>query len=1657
MSNKLTSFLLGAVAAVLLAVPANAIQKESFARKAQAGVMHAQRAKVTKQHSVRDVAMKNAEKSTLRLTSVEKMMADRAAEAAWAKGQAPWTPKRKAQLHEMTMGKQPIGKLRSTRVVWDVTRTAAPSAAKAPRKNIDQVVVTKDAHGIITDVSGVESQFYARSGQGMYVSGNSLYLGAQSGHVELIFDNANSKVYIKDPISYSTENSWVEGAVAGNTITVAAGQPLSYSSIYYATLSLFWGNYDENSDDGWNKVAGDITFTIDEEAKTISLVGSSEDLYIGIFWDDDNSFTGYGDYETVWTLDEDYEPVSTDPVVAPADLQTETWYSTIVNLSDKVFTGTATVGFDGNDVYVKGIFSEFPNSWIKGTVNGSTVTFSNFQYLGLYYDTYDIWAIGVTNDEAGAFSDYTFVYDEAAGTLKLNPAFFLVQNAAEDHLYYLDVFTSVVLSKEAPETPEEPDIVTGPNVDVLPYINDFETEDKQADFGVYDANGGSSWAPYNASGNTVFAYIYDEIQSGNDWLVSPGIKLEAGKQYTVSIDVWAALSSYPEKFEMFMAAEPKASSLVAGTTIFSPTTVNWATAQTQQAENITVSETGYYHFGIHAISEADMFRLYVDNFIVEEGAASTAPAAVANFTVTPLDEVLGATIAFTAPTTTIGGDALADGDITRIDVLRDGIVIKSFESPAPGAELSFVDEASDLTIGNHTYQVFAYGADGAGGKSDEITVFLSAVVDVPQSYDLSKQEVFNIFTVINANDDSSTWAWSSEQGTNYIYDGVNNGDDYLVSIGIRLKAGQSYKVIVSARAYSSSYTERFEVLVGKEASVAGLNIVAMSPVDVTSEQFEEFENEFTVSEDGVYHVAIHAISDADMWRLLVNRLAIEKGLEPNAPAAPVLAAEAGAEGALTAAITVTAPTTSVDGNELPASNLSRIDVLRDDEVIASLSATPGETVFYTDETVTAGNHIYQAIPYDANGEAGQKSEKVTIYVGEDVLGDVQDFKATQVTATTITFTWSEVSGLNGGYVNAANVQYDVVGLVIETDPFWGMQYLAEGETLATVTGATTATVNWPVDEGELDYAYFGVKATNAVGSTDPTGDGSWTYVTVGAPEPLPIVEGFASQSLHYMWDSNGGLGVTNYNSDGDNFALKLYASEAGPVAFYLEKVDLKSVENPTLLFDVASGNVSQVFGFGGADGEVDILDGAAVTPEYTTVKVPLSSIVGERYSTVGIIANFANPSIEGYTDTLVIDNIRIIDLPQYDLAVEVNAPKSIKTGETAAINVVVKNLGENAANGYTVKVTANGEELFNETVNSSLAYFKEETFAVDYPTTIFDEPGDVAIEAEVIYELDLNEDNNVAETNLAVKTPTAAPVTNLVAQQVEKTKQVNLSWVAPELTVSSEEVTVDFEDGTLGGWTSIDSDGDGNQWFTHINTGSGNSDNYRTHSGDGVVYSESYGSAGALTPDNWLVSPEAVLDGTFSFWAVGQDPNWADEHFAVFVSTTSATDLSTFVQVSPEYVATGEYQQYSVDLSDYAGQAGWIAIRHYNVTDMFVLVIDDITYLQGSGLKEIASYNVYVDEEKNSAVTETSAQVEVTGYQTYKFSVTAVYTDGVESVPVSVECEVKMPTAIEQLIATGKPVNVYTVDGKLVRQNVTTVEGLKAGLYIVDGKKAVVK
>ncbi len=140
-------------------------------------------------------------------------------------------------------------------------------------------------------------------------------------------------------------------------------------------------------------------------------------------------------------------------------------------------------------------------------------------------------------------------------------------------------------------------------------------------------------------------------------------------------------------------------------------------------------------------------------------------------------------------------------------------------------------------------------------------------------------------------------------------------------------------------------------------------------------------------------------------------------------------------------------------------------------------------------------------------------------------------------------------------------------------------------------------------------------------------------------------------------------------------------------------------------------------------------------------------------------------------------------------------------------------------------------------------------------------------------------------------------------------------------------------------WSNIDQDGDTFTWGTW---------NAFVNSGNYAATSFSYSnSSGALTPNNWLITPSVELGETpsLTFYAGASDANWYQEHFQVKVSTVGQ-DPSTFttdlLDVTLGSDAAGMFKQFTVDLSAYANQTIYLAWVHNNVTDQYNLSLDDI-------------------------------------------------------------------------------------------------------------------
>lgn len=156
------------------------------------------------------------------------------------------------------------------------------------------------------------------------------------------------------------------------------------------------------------------------------------------------------------------EPLT--PVVAPEGLVTDEYSITARNYKDDAdVNGSVQIGFDGNDVYVQGLCTWIPEAWVKGTLDGTTITFATGQYLGNYYDEYDMF-LNVLMGE-----DVVFDYDAEAGTLTAQNEYFLIDNSE----YYFDSYRGCVLKKviEKAVMPANPQITNLKNGSYGWYFN----------------------------------------------------------------------------------------------------------------------------------------------------------------------------------------------------------------------------------------------------------------------------------------------------------------------------------------------------------------------------------------------------------------------------------------------------------------------------------------------------------------------------------------------------------------------------------------------------------------------------------------------------------------------------------------------------------------------------------------------------------------------------------------------------------------------------------------------------------------------------------------------------------------------------------------------------------------------------------------------------------------------------------------------------------------------------------------------------------------------------------------------------------------------------------------------------------------------------------
>lgn len=1050
-----------------------------------------------------------------------------------------------------------------------------------------------------------------------------------------------------------------------------------------------------------------------------------------------------------------------------------------------------------------------------------------------------------------------------------------------------------------------------------------------------------------------------------------------------------------------------------------------------------------------------------DDTFVKKYAGHDTPLPVTNLEVEINDEGL-ATLTWNAPT---GGVNNGYVDLTaltyKIERL-DEVIATDITST------SYTDQLPE-GIGKYKWTVYAVYNDKKSEPTHSEEILFGDAFVLPYEQSFNHDGCIDYYTIVDNNNDNKTWSYDpSRSALKYTYHTNNQGDDYAITPPIRLTNEKMISIEINAYSYTLQYSERIEITLGKSPNPAEHKAI-MSNTDITWNKPQTIRTLFSVEEEGIYYIGLHATSNADQYYLLVTDIKVTESSNLDAPKAiENVTATPGANGALTAALIFTAPTESLKGETLTEDVI--VTAYRNEEVIGTTTCTPGGTGTIIDNNAINGINEYVLVTSNSAGN-GDKYD-IPLYVGIDIPSIVTNVKFTTAEDNmSSVITWeAPTTGMNGGYINTEELIYTI--------------YTQEANSYdITPIGETTdLSYEVTVEDTKLKEHYYYVSAKNIAGESYTEGG----HVVLGKPYNLPFVEQIEGTTIeHTPWfsindeDSYASWGLTpsveNYNlpetvtaPDGGMFVC--YDSREynnATCRLSMPKISLAGANAPTLYFSMyhyatAADDNELKISVTTNDNTYEEIFAKKVNDidEYGWVEYQVSL---DEYKDAAWIAMMfdANITPEGF---VFIDYVIVENASENDVMVKsVNVPSNVVMGEEAEITASILNKGTNAASyevtffvGEEELTTVTGSDLANNEVAEHTAKFTPKAEHI----------GIVDVKAVVTMTgaTDEVEANNEATAKLNVKQPELPVVIDLTG---EGEGTVTLTWSAP--IVSAEAIVDDMEKyeswiiDNIGDYINVD----GDQAETYLIDGSDfpqqgepkawqvwapseasiTADLWQPYSGNKclVAWSTFTGSGPA---DDWLISPEIIGGTEMSFYACVPTTQYGPESFEVLYSTTG-TDISTFQLLEQSSKATEGWEQFTYSIP--AG-AKHFAIR-YTSTDVFALLIDDLSYVPAARAAraedlEILGYNVYANGEKlnDELVTETqfSYVPEVCGGIS-KINVTVVYNEG-ESL-YSNTFVYDGGIGIEDINELG--VNVYGQDDFIKIENVA---GRMVRVFTVDGR-----
>lgn len=412
-----------------------------------------------------------------------------AATVAAASVQAAPTPVKKVDMSVKTQQTNATVRLSGKELVKNqqaVAKARAKAARKAP---VAKLPGAPDGLEVVYDFPD-QDNVKVGSKTGVYYSYNWLF-GSSSGTYETAisrYQRVGDKFYMSDPFYAVATNGILVGDIQDNVVTFTFPQYINheededylgnpYAIDYYANLVKF-----ELSDDPDEAAEGYGWFNVCEQQQLQYTLNEDGSLtYLGVVGDDSADGGDYliGCCEWVTTeevydeeLDE-YVDVEVDPywywngngdyilslneftdvaVTAPENLDWEDW----TLYTSEYFGRKIKIGFDGNDVYVRGLFNYEGGEdfTIKGVVDGDMVKFESGQYMGIYWGNMTpvyMLAGKYENDPdwAEIIPSLDFAYDKEKNVMQSADVMFL--SSIKNRIYYYTRYMQPKFGNVKPE------------------------------------------------------------------------------------------------------------------------------------------------------------------------------------------------------------------------------------------------------------------------------------------------------------------------------------------------------------------------------------------------------------------------------------------------------------------------------------------------------------------------------------------------------------------------------------------------------------------------------------------------------------------------------------------------------------------------------------------------------------------------------------------------------------------------------------------------------------------------------------------------------------------------------------------------------------------------------------------------------------------------------------------------------------------------------------------------------------------------------------------------------------------------------------------------------------------------------------------------------